>query len=39
MQGLSGDILWASISNNSLMSTGSLLKECVFEVTGKVKVS
>lgn len=34
-QGLSGDILWASISNSSLMSIGSLLKDCVFEVTGK----
>ncbi|WJX70460.1 hypothetical protein P8452_54571 [Trifolium repens] len=34
-QGLSGDILWASISNNSLMSIGSLLKECTFEITGK----
>ncbi|CAJ1946908.1 unnamed protein product [Sphenostylis stenocarpa] len=34
-QGLSGDALWASISNSSLMSIGSLLKHCIFEVTGK----
>ncbi|WVZ14626.1 hypothetical protein V8G54_012192 [Vigna mungo] len=34
-QGLSGDILWASMSNSSLMSIGSLLKDCIFEVTGK----
>ncbi|TKY50349.1 YtfP protein [Spatholobus suberectus] len=34
-QGLSGDILWASIPNSSLMSIGSLLKDCIFEVTGK----
>ncbi|XP_020202241.1 uncharacterized protein LOC109788024 isoform X1 [Cajanus cajan] len=34
-QGLSGDTLWASISNSSLMSIGSLLKDCIFEVTGK----
>ncbi|XP_068501727.1 uncharacterized protein [Phaseolus vulgaris] len=34
-QGLSGDVLWASISNSSLMSIGSVLKNCIFEVTGK----
>ncbi|XP_004489368.1 uncharacterized protein [Cicer arietinum] len=34
-QGVSGDILWASISNSSLMSIGSLLKDCTFEITGK----
>ncbi|XP_057447567.1 uncharacterized protein LOC130739323 [Lotus japonicus] len=34
-QGISGDILWASISNSSLMSVGSLLKECMIEITGK----
>ncbi|MED6192061.1 hypothetical protein PIB30_006560 [Stylosanthes scabra] len=34
-QGISGDILWASISNISLMSIGSVLKECVYEVNGK----
>ncbi|XP_027358046.1 uncharacterized protein LOC113867159 [Abrus precatorius] len=34
-QGLSEDMLWASISNSSLMSIGSLLKDCIFEVTGK----
>ncbi|XP_027923491.1 uncharacterized protein LOC114181282 isoform X1 [Vigna unguiculata] len=34
-QGFSGDVLWASISNSSLMSIGSLLKDCMFEVTGK----
>ncbi|XP_068501729.1 uncharacterized protein [Phaseolus vulgaris] len=33
--GLSGDVLWASISNSSLMSIGSVLKNCIFEVTGK----
>lgn len=35
-QGLDGDILWASISNNSLMSVASLLKQCSFKVKGKV---
>ncbi|KAL5582393.1 hypothetical protein UlMin_014835 [Ulmus minor] len=34
-QGLSGDSLWASISNNSLISTASLLKQCNFGITGK----
>ncbi|XP_039682785.1 uncharacterized protein YtfP isoform X2 [Medicago truncatula] len=34
-QGLSGDILWASISNNALISIGSLLKDCTFEIKGK----
>ncbi|XP_018844774.1 uncharacterized protein YtfP isoform X6 [Juglans regia] len=29
------DILWASISNNSLNSVASLLKHCSFRVTGK----
>lgn len=36
MQGLCGDTLWASISNNSLISITHLLKHCTFEVTGKV---
>jgi hypothetical protein len=36
MQGLFGDMLWASISNNSLISVASLLKNCTFTVTGKV---
>lgn len=34
-QGLSGDDLWASISNNSLFSIASVLKHCDFGVTGK----
>ncbi|XP_031404374.1 uncharacterized protein LOC116213529 isoform X1 [Punica granatum] len=34
-EGMSGDILWASISNNSLIAIASLLKQCVFEVRGK----
>ncbi|XP_024027985.1 uncharacterized protein LOC21385659 [Morus notabilis] len=34
-QGLSGDDLWASISNSSLLSVASLLKHCDFGVTGK----
>ncbi|KAL5149924.1 hypothetical protein HKD37_13G036646 [Glycine soja] len=34
-KGLRGDILWASISNSSLMSIDSLLKDCIFDVTGK----
>ncbi|KAE9612670.1 protein CHP00275, flavoprotein HI0933 [Lupinus albus] len=34
-QGVNGDILWASISNNSLMSIGSMLKDCTFEIIGK----
>ncbi|KAI4351583.1 hypothetical protein L6164_005930 [Bauhinia variegata] len=34
-QGLGGDILWASISNNSLISIASLLKDFTFEVKGK----
>lgn len=36
MQGLSEDMLWASVSNNSLISVASLLKHCTFKVTGKV---
>ncbi|XP_031254760.1 uncharacterized protein LOC116112776 isoform X1 [Pistacia vera] len=32
---LCGDTLWASISNNSLISIAHLLKHCTFEVTGK----
>ncbi|KAG4976139.1 hypothetical protein JHK84_035891 [Glycine max] len=35
-KGLRGDILWASISNSSLMSIDSLLKDCIFDVTGKI---
>lgn len=34
-EGLFGDMLWASISNNSLISVASLLKNCTFTVTGK----
>nr|XP_024928933.2 uncharacterized protein YtfP isoform X3 [Ziziphus jujuba var. spinosa] len=34
-QGLSGEMLWASVSNNSLISIASLLKHCNFQVTGK----
>ncbi|KAG6779360.1 hypothetical protein POTOM_015737 [Populus tomentosa] len=33
--GLIGDALWASISNNSIVSIAHLLKHCAFEVTGK----
>ncbi|XVF69440.1 hypothetical protein PTKIN_Ptkin11bG0081800 [Pterospermum kingtungense] len=34
-EGLVGDTLWASISNNSLVSIAHLLKHCTFEVKGK----
>ncbi|GJX51812.1 FAD/NAD(P)-binding oxidoreductase family protein [Tanacetum coccineum] len=34
-QGIDEDILWASISNNSLMCIAALLKQCSFLVTGK----
>ncbi|XP_010272207.1 PREDICTED: uncharacterized protein LOC104608047 [Nelumbo nucifera] len=34
-EGLSGDLLWASIPNNSLVSVASLLKQCSFRVVGK----
>uniref|UniRef100_A0A2N9I8C0 FAD-dependent oxidoreductase 2 FAD binding domain-containing protein n=1 Tax=Fagus sylvatica TaxID=28930 RepID=A0A2N9I8C0_FAGSY len=34
-EGLSEDMLWASISNKSLISVASLLKRCTFKVTGK----
>ncbi|KAI3713188.1 hypothetical protein L1987_71761 [Smallanthus sonchifolius] len=34
-EGIDEDILWASISNNSLMSVAALLKQCSFIVTGK----
>ncbi|KAL4653684.1 hypothetical protein ACB092_01G323300 [Castanea dentata] len=34
-EGLSEDMLWASVSNNSLISVASLLKHCTFKVTGK----
>ncbi|XP_043705818.1 uncharacterized protein YtfP isoform X6 [Telopea speciosissima] len=34
-EGLSGDILWASVSNNSIISVVSLLKQCSFGVKGK----
>ncbi|KAF8399397.1 hypothetical protein HHK36_015261 [Tetracentron sinense] len=33
--GIGGDILWASIPKNSLISVASLLKQCSFGVTGK----
>ncbi|XP_042498282.1 uncharacterized protein YtfP isoform X2 [Macadamia integrifolia] len=32
---ISGDILWASVSNNSIISVVSLLKQCSFGVKGK----
>ncbi|XP_050223418.1 uncharacterized protein LOC126673353 [Mercurialis annua] len=32
---LIGDTLWASVSNNSIISVANLLKLCTFEVTGK----
>ncbi|XP_017240363.1 uncharacterized protein LOC108213132 isoform X2 [Daucus carota subsp. sativus] len=34
-EGIDGDILWASVSNNSIMSIASLLKQCPFKVKGK----
>ncbi|KAH8510970.1 hypothetical protein H0E87_008489 [Populus deltoides] len=34
-EGLIGDALWASISNNSIVSIAHLLKHCAFEITGK----
>lgn len=34
-EGVDEDILWASISNNSLMSIATLLKQCSFIVKGK----
>ncbi|KAL4326063.1 hypothetical protein GQ457_11G019150 [Hibiscus cannabinus] len=34
-EGLMGDTLWASVSNNSLVSIANLLKHCTFEVKGK----
>ncbi|CAK9175380.1 unnamed protein product [Ilex paraguariensis] len=34
-EGLGGDILWASVSHNLLMSVASLLKHCSFQVKGK----
>lgn len=34
-EGVSDDILWASVANDALFSVASLLKECPFEVTGK----
>ncbi|XP_059670270.1 uncharacterized protein LOC132315871 isoform X2 [Cornus florida] len=34
-EGVCEDILWASVSNNSLMSVASLLKQCSFAVKGK----
>ncbi|KAI4387775.1 hypothetical protein MLD38_000178 [Melastoma candidum] len=34
-EGVGGDILWASVSNNSLSEVASLLKQCSFHVTGK----
>ncbi|KAF8010839.1 hypothetical protein BT93_J1477 [Corymbia citriodora subsp. variegata] len=34
-EGVDADILWASISNNSLIAIASLLKHCMFRVTGK----
>ena len=37
MQGVAEDILWASVSSETLFSVASLLKACSFEVTGKVR--
>ncbi|KAH9622827.1 hypothetical protein KSS87_021541, partial [Heliosperma pusillum] len=34
-EGFADDVLWASISSNALFGIASLLKQCVFEVTGK----
>ncbi|KAJ4828402.1 hypothetical protein Tsubulata_027354 [Turnera subulata] len=34
-EGLSGDTLWASVPNNSLISIAHLLKNCTFVVKGK----
>ncbi|KAK9104864.1 hypothetical protein Scep_021708 [Stephania cephalantha] len=34
-EGIDGETFWASISNNSLISLCSLLKNCSFNVTGK----
>lgn len=34
-EGLDEDILWASVSSETLFSVASLLKDCSFEVTGK----
>lgn len=36
MQGICGDMLWSSISNNLLISVATLLKDCAFNVKGKV---
>ncbi|RZC93215.1 hypothetical protein C5167_029192 [Papaver somniferum] len=35
LENLDGDTLWASISNNAIMSVASLLKQCPFAVKGK----
>ncbi|KAK9090609.1 hypothetical protein Sjap_023786 [Stephania japonica] len=35
LEGIDGETFWASISNNSLTSLCSLLKNCLFNVTGK----
>lgn len=34
-EGIDGDILWASISNSSLMSVAARLKQCLFRLKGK----
>ncbi|GFZ19157.1 FAD/NAD(P)-binding oxidoreductase family protein [Actinidia rufa] len=34
-EGLNGDILWASVSNNAILSVASQLKHCSFRVKGK----
>ncbi|CAM8943635.1 unnamed protein product [Rhodiola kirilowii] len=34
-EGIDGDILWASVSNNAITAVSSLLKNCSFGVTGK----
>ncbi|KAK3015303.1 hypothetical protein RJ639_006941 [Escallonia herrerae] len=39
LEGVDGDIFWASISTNSLMSVASLLKQCSFRVKGKISLN
>ncbi|KAF7129613.1 hypothetical protein RHSIM_Rhsim10G0032000 [Rhododendron simsii] len=38
-EGLNGDTLWASVSNNALSSVASQLKQCSFIVKGKIALS
>ncbi|KAD0072700.1 hypothetical protein E3N88_44825 [Mikania micrantha] len=37
-EGIDEDILWASISSNSLMSVAALLKQCSFIIKGKISL-